>query len=199
MSEDLAYQLTEAHRRISNIIRPGTIAEVQLGDAPGTALARVKFSDDWTSDFRPVHQLHAGALGSWSAPVVGEQVLMLSPSGEPGAGWVLRGWNSGAKPAPSNSEQLAVLFAAGGASDTYDLTAKKRTITLPADGELVIVQGGAEIHLVDGKVTITGSEIDLGGTGGAAVARVGDHVRITAGSSAGDWPIIEGSGSVKCA
>jgi len=36
-----------------------------------------------------------------------------------------------------------------------------------------------------------------GGSGGQPIARVGDKVEITAGSSAGQWSIISGSGKVK--
>ena len=46
------------------------------------------------------------------------------------------------------------------------------------------------------KVTLKG-DVDLGGSGGQPVARVGDKVEITAGTSAGQWPIISGSGKVK--
>lgn len=49
------------------------------------------------------------------------------------------------------------------------------------------------------KAVLNAPLVELGGEGGPAVARVGDNVRVGTGSSAGDWPIIEGSSKVKAA
>jgi phage baseplate assembly protein V len=141
---DADFEIAEAHRRISNLIRPGTIEEVQLGDDPSKATARIKFDDDWTSDFLRVFQVHSGRVSSWSPPVEGEQVLVLSPSGLTEGGYALRGLPSTAFPSTSNSADLLQLFDAGdGSSDVYDLAAKTRTITTPGGTK---VAGSMEIE-----------------------------------------------------
>ncbi len=47
------------------------------------------------------------------------------------------------------------------------------------------------------QVAVNAGAVDLGGAGGQAVARIGDEVAVGAGSSAGRWPIVSGSGKVK--
>ena len=48
-------------------------------------------------------------------------------------------------------------------------------------------------------VTVDSPEVRLGGPSGPAVARVGDLVSVSAGSSAGSWPIVSGSAKVTAA
>ncbi|MEN2925541.1 hypothetical protein FHPHGOJG_02561 [Mannheimia haemolytica] len=67
----------EQIRRLDNIIRLGTIAEVDLT----TATARVN-SGGITTDFLPWLTFRAGTSQTWSAPTVGEQCVVLSVSGE---------------------------------------------------------------------------------------------------------------------
>lgn len=62
-----------------------------------------------------------------------------------------------------------------------------QTITLKRD----------HIHVKSPKVVVESDDIHLGGEGGAKVARVGDKVNVGSGSSAGLWPIVEGSDKVK--
>jgi len=71
--------LVELIRRLENLIRIGTIAEVDLSVSP--PLCRVKTGDILT-DWRPwVAQRAGSARTSWP-PTAGEQVLLLSPSGD---------------------------------------------------------------------------------------------------------------------
>ncbi len=51
---------------------------------------------------------------------------------------------------------------------------------------------------VTSNITLDGN-VNLGGSGGQPIARIGDKVEITGGSSAGQWPIISGSSKVKSA
>ena len=68
-------------------------------------------------------------------------------------------------------------------------------LDLKGDVKIKVV-GNAEIEAA--KVTLKG-DVDLGGSGGQGVARIGDKIEITGGSSAGQWPIISGSSKVKSA
>lgn len=89
---DLAFRVAELERKSSNYIRPGRIAEVD------TERARVKVQwavqtdgDPAVSPWLPWVAVRAGTTLVWSAPSLGEQVLMLSPSGELEQAFVLPG------------------------------------------------------------------------------------------------------------
>lgn len=53
------------------------------------------------------------------------------------------------------------------------------------------------IRVTADKVVVESPDIHLGGEGGQKIARVGDQVQVGAGSSAGLWPIVEGSDKVR--
>lgn len=177
--------------RLANLIRFGLIAEVDLTATP--ARARVEIEDGWVSDWLPVFQLSAGRVMSWSAPVQGEQVVILSPSGELAAGAALRGLNFDGRPAPSAEELLTILASwEDGASDTYDEATGEREIVVPAAGrlavkagsasgvfsqdEIVLKVGSAELKITSGAITLKADTVNLGGEGGKAVARQDDPV-----------------------
>ncbi len=91
-------QIPEILRLLRNLIRIGTVAEVNLTD--GTC--RVATGNNTTTW---LHWLtaRAGKTRSWNAPSVGEQVLVLCIGGELDTGFVLPGIFSDNNPAPSAS------------------------------------------------------------------------------------------------
>lgn len=186
--------------RLANLIRFGLIDEVDLAATP--ARARVEIEDGWVSDWLPVFQVGAGRVMTWSAPVKGEQVVILSPSGELAAGAALRGLNFDGRPAPSAEELLTILASwEDGAADTYDEATKTRIVSLPDGGKLHLVVGAVTVRIEADAVTIDAAgkpvtvkgdpinldgPVNLGGSGGAAVARVGDPIvnsKIASGSA----------------
>lgn len=201
-----AFRRADDGKRLDQLVSLGTVVEFDLAARPVTA--RVEFEEGWVSDDLPVFQLSAGRVRSWSAPVIGEQVMVIAPSGELGAAWALRGLPYGAFAATS-AEALTTILAewADGAADAYDEAAHARTITIPAGGSLTVNVGGktlvigedgvsidaagGDISLTGGAITLTGAitldgPVNLGGEGGQPVARVGDDVvggKITTGSS----------------
>ncbi|MDC7699591.1 phage baseplate assembly protein V [Vogesella indigofera] len=88
----------EQIRRTDNVIRLGTIAEVNHA----TARVRVKSGGN-DSNWLAWLSLRAGTTREWNPPTAGEQCLVLSPGGEMAAGIVLLGIFSDAIPAPSAS------------------------------------------------------------------------------------------------
>ncbi len=194
-----AFAAADNANRMANLIRFGVVTEVVAGPP---ARARVEFEDGWVSDLLPVFQLSAGRVRTWSCPIEGEQVCVLSPSGEPTVGAILRGLARDTRPEPSAIDELTILGAwDDGAEDRYDEGEHFRKITVPADGTILLAVGALSIRIQDGKIKLdaggspielTGSPItltgpvNLGGTGGKAVARVGDPVSggvIAAGSA----------------
>lgn len=52
------------------------------------------------------------------------------------------------------------------------------------------------IEVASPKVVVLSDDVHLGSEGGPRVARIGDRVQVSSGSSAGLWPIVEGSARV---
>lgn len=206
MTTERDFAHAEHDRRIANALLFGSIAAVQ-GDR-----ASVQVEDGWTTDLLRMFQVYAGKrVRSWSAPTVGEQVAILCPSGEPGAGVILRGLSCAALPDPSARVNLLVSMQADdGALDTYDLDAHVRTLAVPvggklvvdagantsatiADGVITLAQGAVQLVIQGGAATLTGATSIALGQGGQAVARVGDRVDLNTGL------IVSGSGVVRAA
>ncbi|WP_154392663.1 phage baseplate assembly protein V, partial [Yersinia enterocolitica] len=83
-------------RLLANIIRIGIVSDVDLANG----LCRVKIGNletDWLNWLT----LRAGRVRFWSAPSIGEQVMVLSIGGELTTGFVLPAIFSDANPAPS--------------------------------------------------------------------------------------------------
>lgn len=70
---DQGYIVSELDRRLTQLIRLGTIAEVDVEYAK----VKVKLGENQTG-WRP-WLTTAGRLKTWNPPVVGEQVVVLSP------------------------------------------------------------------------------------------------------------------------
>lgn len=190
-----AYAASETDRRLANVVSWGVIDSVDHA----AARARVKLDDELVTDDLPWMELRAGQVRTWSPPSVGEQVLVLAASGELAAGVILRGVNSDAHPAPSALEHLTRSIWADGALDDYDDQAHQRIIEVPAGGRVIVrIAGGGSITLEGDVATVRAASVLLGPDGDRkAVARVGDMVRVTYGSSAGLHPIETGSPAVK--
>ncbi len=103
MSEALA----EADRRIENIVRVGRVASVD----PATATAIIDFGD-FTSPPLPVGQLTGGAIQFWCMPSEGEQVMVLSESGDIANGTIYGSIYAGN--APSSDGAVPMINLAGG-------------------------------------------------------------------------------------
>ncbi|SFU79591.1 phage baseplate assembly protein V [Pseudoduganella namucuonensis] len=81
------YPIAELDRRLAALIQAGVVAEVDHA----SARCRVRVGE-WVSALLPWLSLGAGEARHWRPPSVGEQALLVSPSGEPAAGFVLPGF-----------------------------------------------------------------------------------------------------------
>ena len=95
-----------------------------------------------------------GDTKAWCPPSVGEQVLLLCPAGEIGAGIVLGGVVSNANPAPVASA-LPLLTFKDGAALSYDPDSHELAFTLPAGASTRLVSDGGIV--LTGPVAITGA------------------------------------------
>lgn len=148
--------LIELHRLLSNLLRVGAIASVDVG----AARCRVRIGEITTAALPWLAQ-RAGDAAAWSAPTVGEQVLVLSPGGDLAQGIVLSGLYQDAHPAPGSESGLHRFVAGDGAVLEYDENTSTLRATLPGGGRAELTApGGVSITgdvAIDGDVTVTGS------------------------------------------
>ncbi|MBK0000228.1 phage baseplate assembly protein V [Erwinia sp. S38] len=117
-------QLTEILRLLRNIIRIGTVSAVNLDGG----LCRVETGNNTTGWLNWL-TARAGNTRSWSAPSVGEQVLVLCLGGELDTGFVLPGIFSDNNPAPSASSDAVHWSFPDGAVIEYEPETSALTAT----------------------------------------------------------------------
>lgn len=161
----------ELQRQHSNVIRLGTVAEVDHA----AARCRVQ-TGEITTDWLPWFVPRAGDVIEWSAPSVGEQVMLLSPGGDTHGAVALRGVYSDACPAPATSDTLHLVRFPDGAQVEYDHAAHALKATLPGGGTAEITaDGGVTVHgplTVNGDVQVNG-DVGISGQAEAQVDVIG--------------------------
>lgn len=142
--------ITDLLRRLENLIRLGTIAAVDH------QAARCTVSTGGLSvPNLPWLALRAGSSSDWDPPTVGEQCILVAPSGEPALGVALVGLYSQQRPAPSNSATVRRRKYPDGAVIDYDHATHTLSATLPAGGKAQLTAPGGVTIL--GNVDITGT------------------------------------------
>jgi phage baseplate assembly protein V len=146
--------LTELNRRIANLISVGRIESVDYA----RATARVRIGDIVTGDL-PMPAARAGGNRSWAPLEVGEQVVVVAPSGNLSAGTISHALYSDDGAAPGDRAGLHRTVYSNGAVVEFDRDAGTFTLDL-AGGSLVInAPGGLTIT---GDVTLSGSITSTG-------------------------------------
>lgn len=107
--------LVEISRRLENLIRIGTVHSVDHA----AVRCRVQ-SGGLVTQWLRWHTARAGQTRTWDPPTVGEQCMILSPSGEPGNGLVFYGFDSDQIQPPSNSPDDHVTEYPDGARISYN-------------------------------------------------------------------------------
>lgn len=150
-----SHQLPEIVRRLDNFLRLGTITQLNLS----IARCRVK-TGSLITDWLPWLTLRAGKVRTWSPPTLGEQVLIVSLSGELSTGLVLLGINSDTYPAPSDNSEETLTVYPDGAQISYN----HANGLLQASGvQSATVQAKKQVSIdcpettVSGNVTIEGA------------------------------------------
>ena len=149
-------------RLIENLVRLGTIAEVDVVKAR----VRVK-SGELLTTWLPWLALRAGAEREWNPPTVGEQVVLLSPSGQLAQGIVLTGLFSETNPANGDRAGLHRTTYRDGAVIEYDSIAHLLTATIPGAASVtctgdVTIGSAANITInAQGNLTLKGAKVDI--------------------------------------
>lgn len=150
-----AWRLQELERRLNNLLMVGTILEVDYA----AARCRVEIGElrtAWLKWFTT----RASSDRSWWAPEVGEQVMVLSPSGELAQGTVLPAIYQSAHPAPGDRATHRIDDYGDGTRVTYDRAAS--VLTIDCVGDVVIENANS--------ITVnTGTTLDITAGGSATL------------------------------
>ncbi|PWE46677.1 phage baseplate assembly protein V [Pseudomonas prosekii] len=154
-------ELTALARFVENLIRFGTIADIQM-KPPRVQVKTGSLTTAWLPWLTP----RAGADREWNPPTVGEQIILLSPSGQLSNGIVLTGLFSNHIPANGDRAGLHRCTYRDGAVIEYDSVAHHLNATLPNQGTTKLVSLGG-IHITgpithEGDYTQTGNHIVTG-------------------------------------
>ena len=146
------FDLTELDRRLANIIRLGRVAELNLNEH--TPQCRVQIGELLTKAL-PIVSLRAGNDSHWWPPHIGEQVIVLSPSGDLAQGVVLGSIHQQAFPAPANTENVHCIRYSDGAQIEYDKQQHRLQVILPSGSTIECVSDGG--LTIVGDVTVMGN------------------------------------------
>jgi phage baseplate assembly protein V len=150
-----AYGLSELDRMQANMVRYGVVIELDAANA------RVKCSTGGLeTDWLPWCAGRAGATRKWSAPRPGEQVVVISPYGDPAQAFVLPGFYQDDHPAPASSQDKETTVYPDGSTSEHDSAAKSYTYTVPAGGKITLQVGSTSLVLEDGKATLTAAQFE---------------------------------------
>lgn len=139
------------HRLIGNMVMIGVIAELDEANA----LVRVDV-DGLKTDWLPFTAGRAGpGVREWSAPEVGEQVVMVSPYGDTSQAVVLGSIYQDAHGAPANLKTKRRTEFADGAFIEYDRDGHQYVLDVPAGGAITLHIGQTTLKLEDGQATVT--------------------------------------------
>jgi len=140
----------DVERRLANVVRFGTIEEADFGKAR----YRVRIGNILT-DWLPFAGKRSGALKVWSPLTIGEQIVMISASGDLAQGAILGSIESSAHPSPgSDGNTINIEFPDGGTL-SYGST-MALDVPLP-------VKMKAPSFEFEGEVTIKGAVNQSGG------------------------------------
>ena len=117
--------LSDLLRLLQNLIRLGTIAEVKEAEA------RVQLGPTLTTELLNWSTPSAGSTRIWSAPTIGEKVIVFSPGGDLTRGIVVPALYSQEFDAPESSDIIHTTHSADGVVVQYDHAAHALTATLP--------------------------------------------------------------------
>lgn len=183
--------LVELSRRLENLIRFGTVHSVDHA----ARRCRVQ-SGGLVTQWLPWMERRAGETTTWDPPTVGEQCVVLSPSGEPGGGLVFYGVPSDEIDTPSHAPEQHVIKFPDGATFTYNHAASHLEITGIATATIV----AAESVTLDTPLThctgrLTADDLltynnGLAGTGGSNGSAITGNLTHTTGSLSSNGKVL---------
>ena len=164
----------ELHRRLENLIRFGIIKTIHPAK-PFTTVT-VTIGEITTAKLRFL-TLRAGKTKTWDPPTIGEEVMVLSPSGVLEMGVAIAGFNNKDNPSPSDNLDQTIRVFEDGCILAYDVSSHHLSAILPPGGTVELTaNGGVTVNANDGltinavsggtthngNLTINGSTVTTG-------------------------------------
>jgi phage baseplate assembly protein V len=146
----LEKRMEQLDRRLNNTVREAKVVEIDADKG----LVKVE-AHGLKSGWSP-WLTRAGDIVEWEPPTVGERVVFVSPTGEPGQGFVLQGGYSDQfkQPSTDKGERLIKI------GDNIASMTKERTIIGFKDGGRVVVKKElAKLKTASGHVVVKGGDI----------------------------------------
>lgn len=147
----LEFEVTELHRRLANLVMLGKVIEADYSAAIPRLIIKI---GELQTGWLPMLTQRAGHDVSWWPLEVGEQVVVLSPSGDPSQGVVLGATNQQSKPATASKASVHKTVYADGAVIEYDREVHHLKAVLPEGGTTELVSDGGVV--IDGDVSVIG-------------------------------------------
>ncbi|MCL2345248.1 MAG: phage baseplate assembly protein V [Desulfobulbus sp.] len=147
----MSWPIAETDRQGSAMVLAGVIHAVDYTNA------RVRFeSGGWVSAWLPWFSLAAGEVRHWRPPSIGEQAMLVNPSGMPEQGFVITGvYSDQHKQANDNRKQITATDWPDAAREHYDHDAHDFRHYLPPPGHVRVTIGETtSIDLWKGKAVI---------------------------------------------
>ena len=181
--------LSDLSRLLQNLIRLGTIAEVK------GAKARVRLGPTLTTKWLNWATRRAGSTRTWSAPTVGEQVIVFSPGGDLTRGIIVPALYSQAFDAPESSDTVHATHYPDGAVVQYDHAAHALTALLPSGTATITadeVTSNAPSTICTGDLTVMKNLIVKQSTTVEGVTILNGGVNAKAGAAGGVAMAVQG-------
>jgi phage baseplate assembly protein V len=140
----MTYGAARNEQAREGIVRFGVVTAVDVG----RARAKVSFGGESESDWLPWMAERAAEIAVWAPVSIGEQVVVLSESGDTAQGVILGSVFSDTNQGPGSSEATHRVKIAGSS-----ITITADAITLASNGSTVVIDAGG--------VAINGARIDL--------------------------------------
>ena len=151
-----AAQIPDMERRLASVVRLGTVAAL----AEGKARIKVK-AGKVTTGWLPWSVGRAGPDRTWSAPEVGEQVIMVAPSGDLAQAVVVGTVYQNDHPAPANSKDKTVTEWSNGARVEYDRGSHTHSLSVPDGGTIVFTIGGTTFELKGNSARLVSQHVTI--------------------------------------
>ncbi|MEJ0003460.1 MAG: phage baseplate assembly protein V [Pararobbsia sp.] len=143
------YDIGEIDRLIASIVQAGFVDTVQY-DPPR---CRIR-NGDWVSALLPWKTVAAGRVRTWCPPSVGEQAVILAPSGTLAGAFVLAGFYSDTHGGPNgNAPSMTASDYPDGAHEHYDHDAHEYLFSVPAGGRILFRIGDTQMELTATGIT----------------------------------------------
>ena len=144
-----SFEITELDRRISNLIQVGTVSEADYSKAK----LKVKIGEIVT-DWLPWLTKRASNDTTWWAQEVGEQVIVLAPSGELTQAVILPALYQNAHPAIDDNVDVSKTIYKDGTFTTYNRDSHVLTVDVNKDGKVEVIIGASTITMTNTNIKL---------------------------------------------